>query len=122
MHRASRTYVYSIMHVTPGVYLLLSKTHSVWQYSLVREHAISPMSNLSTESWTSFIWRKIVPGKRVTLFIESTLATVYVRMKLLRLTESTAFSLVKTEIPASFICGRKQIRNGTSVFICLQLH
>ena len=37
-----------------------------------------------------FIWRKVVPGKRVTLPAESTLASVYMRKKLTLLPEPRA--------------------------------
>lgn len=36
-----------------------------------------------------FIWRKVVPGKRVTLPAELTLSSVYMRNKLISLTEPT---------------------------------
>ena len=44
-----------------------------------------------------FIWRKVVPGKRVTLPAESTLASVYMRKKLTSLPEPRAdLEIMKT--------------------------
>ena len=37
-----------------------------------------------------FIWRKVVPGKRITLLAESTLPRVYMRKKLTTLPEPRA--------------------------------
>ena len=42
------------------------------------------------ESKAPFIWRKVVPGKRVTLLAESTLPSVYMRKKLTPLPEPRA--------------------------------
>ena len=45
-----------------------------------------------------FIWRKVVPGKRVTLLAESTLPSVYMRKKLTPLPEPRANFPIKTEL------------------------
>ena len=39
-----------------------------------------------------FIWRKVLPGKRVTLLAESTSASVYMRKKLTPLPEPTVLA------------------------------
>ena len=47
-------------------------------------------AKIVSASKAPFIWRKVVPGKRVTLPAESTLASVYMRKKLTLLPEPRA--------------------------------
>ena len=46
-----------------------------------------------------FIWREVVPGKRVTLPAESTSASVYVRKKLTPLPKPTALTHALIVLP-----------------------
>ena len=50
-----------------------------------------------------FIWRKVVPGKRVTLLAESTLPSVYMRKKLTPLPEPRANFPITTELAHALI-------------------
>ena len=50
-----------------------------------------------------FIWRKVVPGKKVTLLAESTLPSVYMRKKLTPLPEPRANFPITTEIAHALI-------------------
>ena len=50
-----------------------------------------------------FIWRKVVPGKRVTLLAESTLPSVYMRKKLTPLPEPRANFPIKTGLAHALI-------------------
>ena len=53
--------------------------------------------------WAPFMWRKVVPGKRVTLLAESTLPSVYMRKKLTPLPEPTASFRITTELAHALI-------------------
>ena len=50
-----------------------------------------------------FIWRKVVPGKRVTLLAESTLPSVYMRKKSTPLPEPRANFPITTELAHALI-------------------
>ena len=63
-------------HLARGVYFPARKTGCMYLFRVVTE--------------APFIWRKVVPGKRVTLPAESTLASVYMRKKLTLLPEPRA--------------------------------
>ena len=56
----------------------------------LRPFPSSPQPPCQSEAKAPFIWRKVVPGKRVTLLAESTLLSVYMRNKLTPLPEPRA--------------------------------
>ena len=57
----------------------------------------------STKTKAPFIWRKVVPGKRVTLLAESPLPSVYMRKKLTLLPEPRANFPITTELAHALI-------------------
>ena len=60
----------------------------------------------SVECWTTkapFIWRKVVPGKRLTLLAESTLPSVYMSKKLTPLPDSRAGFAMTTVLAHALI-------------------
>ena len=56
-----------------------------------------------SQSEAPFTWRKVVPGKRVTLLAESTLPSVYMRKKLTPLPEPRANFPITTELAHALI-------------------
>ena len=76
-------------------------------------------NNTTIYTKAPFVWRKVVPGKSVTLRAESTLASVYMRKKLTPLPESTVLAhalIALTELTRlgepKFLNGEKLLRLG----------
>ena len=73
-----------------GMYVTTSVTHK-------------PELRIDLLSKAPFTWRKVVPGKRVTLLAESTLPSVYMRKKLTPLPEPRANFPITTELAHALI-------------------
>ena len=81
----------------PGTHQSAIKMCTVSSLFLLSGHLFS------TPSKAPFIWRKVVPGKRVTLPAESTLPSVYMRKKLTPLPEPRANFPITTELAHALI-------------------